>query len=431
MKFNYKAMNSAGESKLGELEASSPLEARTQLKEQGLKVLKLEEKIQTVSKRNASGKPKNKSEKSDEPKKVDKNRGEIVKDPKKLRGKLKNKEMVLFCKSMVILLEAGIPILGSLQTIAEQSTNKAFKSITLTVEHNIKEGLSLSESYGKFPKFFSKLFINMIKAGEESGNIVLAFARMETYYEKIEDIKKKVRKATTYPAVIIVVALGLVGMLLTFVVPAFVKVFQDAGAALPFLTQMMLTISEIIKGYFLVIFAVLIVGAIALKRFKKSKRGAIMIDSVVLRIPVINKLAVKIELSRFSRTMASLLAGGVPIMRCFEISEQIMGSAILKGVVEETRIGIRNGKQIVTTLSKSQYIPRIMIQMIEIGEESGNLPEMFEKVADYNDKELEEIIETVVALIEPAIIVVLGGIIGVIVLSIYLPILSVSELVGE
>ncbi|MCX5773665.1 MAG: type II secretion system F family protein [Fusobacteria bacterium] len=428
MKLSYKVMDESGESKMGEIEASSVSEARNQLKTQGFKILKLEEKNVVKSREKLSSK----GSKSDEsPVKKDKKRGEIVKEPLKLRGRIKNKEMVLFCKSMVILLEAGIPILGSLQTIGEQSTNKAFKSIMLTVEHNIKEGLSLSESYAKFPHFFTKLFINMVKAGEESGNIVLSFSRMEVYYEKIEDIKKKVRKATTYPAVIIVVAIGLVTLLLTFVVPAFVKVFQDAGAKLPFLTQMMLTISDILKNYFLIIIAVLIVVFFLLKRFKKSTRGAIIIDSIVLRIPVINKLVIKIELSRFSRTMASLLAGGVPIMRCFEISEQIMGSAILRAVVEDTRIGIRNGKQIVTTLSKSHYIPRIMLQMIEIGEESGNLPEMFEKVADYNDKELEEIIETVVALIEPAIIVVLGGIIGVIVLSIYLPILSVSELVGS
>jgi len=343
-------------------------------------------------------------------------------------GRVKLNDLAMFCRQFSTMIDAGVSLVRCLSVLSEQTTNAKLKRIINDIQSEVEAGQTLSRALGKYPNVFTNLFTGLVRAGEVGGVLEESLQRLSQFLEKDQELRRKVRSAMTYPVIVMCVATGIVIGLVTFVLPRFMDLFKDLGVKdFPVPTAMLMGFSHFLTGrwYFMVIIVVAFV--IAFRLFVGTKVGRRIYDRIKLKVPVFGKLNHKIVLARFSRTLGTLLASGVPILQALETVSGTVSNEIMSDAVLEARARIREGDRIGDPLQRSKLFPPMVVQMISIGEESGALDPMLAKVADFYEAEVDAALASLTASIEPVMIVLLGGAVGFIVISMFLPLVYVVQ----
>jgi len=348
---------------------------------------------------------------------------------RKIGGKVKDREMAIFTRQFSTMIDAGLPLVQCLNILAEQSESKNLRDVTTRIARDVEAGSSLADAFGKHPRTFDDLFTNMIEVGESGGILDVVLQRLSVYIEKAAALRRKVKAAMIYPLTIVSVALIVVIFMLTFVIPTFASMFKNLGAELPLPTKIVLWLSNFVQSYILLILAALAAGIYALRRYYKTEAGQMMIDALLLRLPVFGVLIRKVAVARFTRTLGTLISSGVPILEGLRITARTAGNKVVEKAVLTTRAVVTAGGTITEPLKTSTVFPPMVIQMINVGEQTGALDAMLGKIADFYDDEVDTAVGALTALLEPLMIVFLGVVIGGLVVAMYLPIFRLVTLV--
>ena len=389
------------EVKKGEIEAADELAARTLLRRQGFKSIDVRKK------------PK-----------------DLLEYLPFLTGRVKEKDVVVFCRIFSTMINAGLPLIQCLDLLAQQEKNKAFAKIIRSVKENIEGGASLTDALKEYPKVFDELFVNLVAAGEAGGILDVVLGRLSNYLEKAMTLKRKVKSAMTYPIAVLVISVAVVALLLIKVIPVFQKMFEGMGGELPGPTAMIVAMSEFAQNYWWAIFAVIVVLVIAFNRFYKTEQGRWMMDSALLKAPIFGPVFKKVAVAKFSRTMATMMSSGVPILEGLNIVSKTSGNVVVEKALMKTRQSISEGQSIAEPLSETGIFPSMVVQMIAVGETTGALDSMLNKIADFYDDEVDTAVDAMTSLLEPAMMVFLGGIVGGMIIAMYLPIFKMASVVG-
>ncbi len=340
---------------------------------------------------------------------------------------IKAEDVILFTRQMATMVDAGIPILQTMEALEDQASNPSLKKVLAQIREDIRLGTSLSASFAKHPKVFDNLFVNMIKVGESGGVLTTVLERLASYMEKTDRLKRKVGSAMIYPCVIVGMAFIVTTILIIKVVPTFKNIYGSLGKDLPPMTQLLLDFSDAMQKQF-VFWVMAAVGLVfAFISFKKTEKGAYQIDAWKLRLPIFGDLICKVSVSRFCRTLSVLIQSGVPILEGLDIVRKTIGNRVLEKVVEGVIQSVREGESIADPLGRSRVFPVMVTKMIAIGEQSGQLDKMMSKVADFFDEQVDAAVDALTSLIEPLIIGFLGIIIGFIVMALFLPIINMTQ----
>lgn len=404
--FSYKGFDKAGRSLSGSLEAAGKEAAADLLRKSGLTVVSLEEKKGDIELK-------------------------FIDDYLKKLTKVKTNDLVMITIQLANMLDAGIPLPTALNTLVEQTENARLKEAVADIYSEIKEGKSFSESLAKHNDIFSSLFINMVAAGEVSGNLDEVLKRLATFTEREAELKQKISAAMTYPVILIVAGVGVVAFVVTTVVPPFVKIFLEGGIPLPLPTLILYQLNNIIRAAWLYIIVGSIAGVIALKRWAKTPQGKVNIDTAKMKVPVWGDLSKKVEIARLTRTLAALLSSGVPMLQALQVTEKTIDLAPMATVVKNLGTAVSKGKSISESLKESKMFPAMPIHMIAVGEDTGTLEVMLNKIADFYDLATDYAIKKLTALLEPMFLVIIGGLVGFIFASILLPIFSMVKTLGR
>jgi len=404
--FSYKGFDKSGKSLSGSLEAAGKEAAADLLRKSGLTVISLEEKKGDIELK-------------------------FIDDYLKKLTKVKTNDLVMITIQLANMLDAGIPLPTALNTLVEQTENARLKEAVADIYSEIKEGKSFSESLAKHNDIFSSLFINMVAAGEVSGNLDEVLKRLATFTEREAELKQKISAAMTYPVILIVAGVGVVAFVVTTVVPPFVKIFLEGGIPLPLPTLILYQLNNIIRAAWLYIIVGSIAGVIALKRWAKTPQGKVNIDTAKMKVPVWGDLSKKVEIARLTRTLAALLSSGVPMLQALQVTEKTIDLAPMATVVKNLGTAVSKGKSISESLKESKMFPAMPIHMIAVGEDTGTLEIMLNKIADFYDLATDYAIKKLTALLEPMFIVIIGGLVGFIFASILLPIFSMVKTLGR
>jgi len=345
--------------------------------------------------------------------------------------KIKSEDLVVFSRQLATMVDSGIPLSQSVRVLAGQVENPKFKKILLSVNDDIETGLSLSEAFARHQKVFSPLYINMVKAGESSGNLDTILDRLASYLEKTQALNRKVRTALVYPLVVSSMAVAITTALILFVVPTFKNIFATLGGTLPLPTQILIAISDTLKKYFFLIAGFLIAAYFLLNQFIHTEFGRFHFDRVLLRLPVFGVLFRKVAISKFSRTLSTLIKSGVPILTALDIVSKTTGNKIIEYAIESSGKNVREGEPFSAPLERSKLFPPMVIRMISVGEKTGELEKMLSKIADFYDEQVDATVAGLTAMLEPLIIAFLGLVIGFIVLAMFLPILKLTQLISK
>lgn len=331
------------------------------------------------------------------------------------------KDLKIFARLFGTMINAGLPIDQCLQILVDQMQNKNFRKTIAEVHNQVAGGESLSEAMSKHKKVFDNLFVHMVAAGEAGGALAMVFQRLAVYLEKADALKRKVKGAMIYPAVIAMVAISATIFLLIKVIPVFAKMFQDLGAELPKPTQFVLTLSAILQKTFLPGLGVLIICFFAFRRWHRTANGKATVDKLLLKTWVIGSVIRKTAVARFTRTLSVLISSGVPILHGLEITAKTAGNVVIQKAVDKVRKDVTEGKNITGPLMETGVFPAMVCQLIAVGEQTGRLAEMLEKIADFYDEEVDAAVAAMTSLIEPVVIVLMGAVIGGLLVSMYLP----------
>jgi len=342
-------------------------------------------------------------------------------------GSVKIDDLVIFARQLATLIGAGVPLLQSLETLVEQTERTKLRETVRGLKEDVQGGKSLSEAIEKHPLIFSNLFVHMIRAGETSGHLEEILDRAATYMEKTSILQKKIKAALTYPAVVSVMAFGITTAMLIFVIPKFAEIFQSLNATLPTPTRVLIDVSAFVRANFLMIFLLLIGLFILFRQWAATKRGRFIWDSVKLKMPIFGNLFLKVSISKFARTFSTLIKSGVPILSSLEIVAHTSGNSLLEELILGTRIAVSKGEGLSGPLSESPLLPPMVVQMMAVGEETGELEKMLVKIADFYDSQVDSAVSSLTSLIEPMVIAFLGVVVGGIVFAIYLPILNLTQ----
>jgi type IV pilus assembly protein PilC len=393
--YEYTARNTTGQIQKGQLEAQSPEEVNAHLRKN---------RMMLVSVRQA---------------------------PKAMKfggpAKPKTRDIVIFTRQFATMINAGLPLVQSLTILAQQTENKALKDVTKAVVYDVESGNTLADAFAKHPRVFSDLFVNMVAAGEAGGILDTILLRLATFLEKSDALIRKVKSAMIYPGVIMTVAGAAVAILLIFVIPTFQSMFASVNMQLPLPTRIVIGLSQLLIHYWWAILAAIGLGLFALKRYYSSSTGRKNIDTLLLKAPVLGDLLRKSAVSRFTRTLGTLISSGVSILDGLEITAKTAGNRVIHDAVMESRQSIAGGETIAAPLEKSQVFPPMVISMIAVGEQTGGLDEMLSKIADFYDEEVDVAVGALLSLMEPVMIVVLGVIVGGMVVAMYLPIFDMMN----
>lgn len=352
----------------------------------------------------------------------------------KRRGKVKLKDLVIFTRQLSTMISAGVPLTRAFATLQSQTDNKYFKTVIISISKDIEGGSALADSLGKFPNIFSEVYVNMVRAGEAGGILEEILKRLATQVEKDATIRKKIKSASAYPLVIFSITIIAFFGIMIFVIPKLGKIITDLGgpdAKLPVYTQAMLGASTFMKNNAVIIVIVAVVVIVLTKRYIKTPAGKYKFHALLLRLPIIKTVIAKIAIARFSRTFASLMSSGVSVLDALEVTGSAIGNKVIEAELKSAAKEVRNGKQLSEPLSKSVYFPPIVSQMLAIGEETGQIDTILIKVADFYEEEVDAVIDGISSLIEPIMIIVLGGIVGMIAASVMGPIASLSTNVSS
>ncbi len=337
------------------------------------------------------------------------------------------KDIVIFARQFATMIDAGLPIVQCLEILVAQQENANFRRVLFEVKLEVESGATLADSLKKHPKAFDELFVNLIAAGEVGGILDTILLRLAAYLEKVMKLKGKVKSALVYPAVIVVVSIGVVTVLLGFVIPVFENMFREMGnAELPGPTRVVINLSNAFKAYWYVFFGVLGAMAFGYRQAYKTPKGQLIIDRMYLNLPVFGPLLRKVAVARFTRTLGTMLSSGVPILDALLIVAKTAGNKIIENAIMLTRTSISEGKTIVEPLQQTRVFPAMVVQMIGVGEATGAMDAMLSKIADFYDDEVDAAVDALTSLIEPVMMVVLGGVIGGMVIAMYMPIFKMA-----
>ncbi|MGC8784112.1 MAG: type II secretion system F family protein [Armatimonadota bacterium] len=347
-------------------------------------------------------------------------------------GRVKLSDLAIFCRQFSTMQDAGVSIVRSLDVLAQQTQSAKLRRIIMDIQAEVEAGQTLSKAMSKYPNVFSNLFIGLIRAGEVGGVLEESLQRLAAFLEADVALRRKVRAAMTYPTIVVIAALAIVIGLVTFILPKFFDVFKDLGIKeFPVMTQMLMDFSNFLTSRWYVMIAIVVLVVIAFRMFVRTRIGRRLYDRLKLKLPVFGPLNHKIALARFSRTLSTLLSSGVPILQALETVAGTVANEIIAEAVMEARARIREGDRIGPPLEKSGMFPPMVVHMISIGEESGALDQMLSKVADFYESEVESTLQSLTSAIEPVLIVLLGGMVGFIVISLLLPLITaVQSLAG-
>ena len=399
--FVWEAQTRKGEVKKGEMESANDAALRGLLRRQGFKSINIKTKPKSLEEYLPFLKPK-----------------------------VKEKNVVIFARIFSTMINAGLPLIQCLELLAQQEQNKTFAKIISSIKEDIAGGSTLSDALKKYPAIFDDLFVNLVAAGESGGILDVILQRLSNYMEKAMKLRSKVKGAMTYPASVLVISVGVVALLLVKVIPVFQKMFEGMGGELPGPTQFLVDLSAWSQKYFLVVIAITVVAAVAFKRFYRTEKGTLLIDDLILRSPVFGPLLKKVAVARFTRTMSTMMSSGVPILDGLSIVSKTAGNKIIENALIKVRKSISEGKTIAEPLTEAGIFPAMVVQMIAVGEATGALDTMLAKIADFYDDEVDAAVDAMTALLEPFMMVFLGGVVGGMIIAMYLPIFKMASVVG-
>jgi type IV pilus assembly protein PilC len=426
-KFNYVAMDSRGKETKGTIEVANQNEAIGRIKEMGFfptKVVEDKGSPATGGAKKAVGK---------KGKKGGVNLNLNIKIPG-LSGRVKSKVLTTFARQLATLVQAGLPLLRGLRVLQKQEKNATLKGIISELATSIEGGSTFSEALGQHPKVFNRLFVNMVKAGEIGGVLEVVLKRLSEFMEKAQKIKGKVIAAMFYPCAVMVVATAIMGVLLVVIIPKFKDIFAGAlgnGRSLPAFTTFVMDISENVKDHFFRTLGIIIGAFIVFNILIRIKFGRKLWDKFKLNVPALGPVVTKVAISRFTRTLGTLVSSGVPILQALTIVKETSGNVIIGKAVSDVHESVKEGETITAPLEASGVFPPMVISMVDVGEQTGALPEMLMKIADNYDEEVDNAVAAMTSLLEPIMIVFLAVVVGSIVIAMFLPLIDLMENVGE
>jgi type IV pilus assembly protein PilC len=346
-------------------------------------------------------------------------------------GKVKDKDKVIFVRQFSTMIDAGLPLVQCLEILQEQQENATFKRVIKQIKKSVEEGSTLSDAIKAHPKVFDNLFHNLVAAGEIGGILDVILNRLAAYIEKMASLKKKVKSALTYPAIVVSIAVIVVTVILIFVIPVFTKLFTDAGVKLPTMTLMVMNASDFTQHYIHWIILGLILVVIGIRRIRKTPKGRYAFDQMALRAPVFGILLKKIAVARFTRTLGTMLSSGVPILDGLEVVAATAGNSVVEKAIREARVSISEGRPVSEPLAETHVFPPMVTQMIAVGEATGALDNMLGKIADFYDEEVDTAVGSLTSMLEPLLILFLGVTIGFLLVAMYLPIFQLADVVAR
>lgn len=396
-KFKYKAMKNDGTKTNGEYEANSREDVMEMITSNGYYPLKVEEVVESAT--------------------------------INIKRKIKVKEISIFCRQMYTMLDAGVPLINALNLMSTQVTNKHLVEIVKVLEEDVRKGEMLSNSMRKFPEAFPTLLTSMVESGEASGNLDEMFLRMSTHFEKENKINNKVKAAMIYPIILAIVGVAALAVVMIFVMPTFVSLFDSSGAELPFATRLLIGLSNFMANHFIIVLGILIAVIVGIVIFSKTESGIYFFAKLKISFPLIKDLNRKMIVSRFTRTLSTLLASGVSLVESLPIVSAVLNNVIAEDEVLKIRERVVKGEGLSTPIEECELFPPMLSSMVRIGEESGALDDMLNKTADFYDEEVEQAIQTLTSMLEPVMIIVMGLVIGFMVIALMLPLYGTYDLV--
>ncbi len=393
--FTYTARTASGELKTASIEAANREDVVAQLRRQRLSVVKVDEESK----------------------------------PKKARGSIGMRDIVIFTRQFSTMINAGLPLVQALDILAKQTENKVLADVTRAVVFDVESGHTVADALAKHPNAFSELYVNMVAAGEAGGILDTILMRLATFMEKNDALVRKVKGAMIYPGVIMSVAFIAIAVLLIFVIPVFESMFASVGLALPLPTRVVIGLSKFLKGYWWAVGAGMGGAFYMLKKYYATPNGRLAIDKLMLKMPVLGDVLRKSAVSRFTRTLGTLISSGVSILDGLEITAKTAGNRVIQDAIMASRASIAGGDTIAAPLAKSAVFPPMVISMIAVGEQTGGLDEMLSKIADFYDEEVDAAVSGLLSLLEPIMIVFLGVVVGGMVVAMYLPIFDMINAV--
>jgi len=344
--------------------------------------------------------------------------------------KVTTKDVVIFTRQFATMIDAGLPLVQCLEILASQQENKTFKKILTSVKGSVEGGSTFADGLKAHPKVFDELFVNLVHAGETGGILDTILRRLAVFLEKAEALKRKVKGAMIYPAVVVTIAMSVVTVLLLFVIPVFKEMFEGAGERLPGPTLLVLAMSEFLQRYFIYMAIVLALIIFAFRKFYQTERGTHIVDRVLLSSPVFGSLLRKVAVARFCSTLGTMISSGVPILDALEITAKTAGNVIIERAIMNTRTAIAEGRTIAEPLMETGVFPGMVVRMIAVGEATGALDAMLSKISEFYDEEVDAAVEGLTQLMEPVMIVFLGGVCGGMVIAMYLPVFSMAGVIS-
>ncbi len=340
--------------------------------------------------------------------------------------KIKTKEIVIFTRQFSTMINAGLPLVQCLDILASQQPNPTFKKILAQIKQDVEGGSTFADALGKHPKVFDNLYVNLVAAGEIGGVLDTVLNRLAVYMEKNEALKNKVKGAMTYPIIVLCVAFSVVAILMLFVIPTFQDMFKQFGSSLPGPTQLIVDLSLFFRNNWYLMIATIFLLIVAFKWSRKQEKGRYYTDKVALRLPIFGPLIKKVAVAKFTRTLGTMISSGVPIMDGLEITARTSGNVIVEKAIRTVRTAISEGKSMSEPLEQTGIFPGMVVQMIAVGEATGAMDQMLSKIADFYDEEVDTAVEALTSALEPMLMVFLGGIIGFVVVAMYLPIFQMA-----
>ncbi len=395
--YQWKGKNPKGRKIKGEMEAESPDHVRSSLTRRKITVTRIKKK------------PK-----------------DLFENVSFMQPKVKEADVIIFARQFSTMIDAGLPLLQCLDILQSQQENPTFKTQLKKIKEAVESGETFADSLKRYPKVFNELFVNMIAAGEAGGILDVILQRLSAYMEKMAKLKKQVKGAMTYPAITMVVAVVVVAIILVFVIPVFEEMFASMGSALPVPTQMVVTMSNFVIAHFFWIAGSLFGTLIALQRTYKTQKGRILMDDLFLRLPVVGMLIRKVAVAKFTRTTSTMISSGVSILEALDIVGKTSGNKIVEFAISDVKVGIAEGRSMADPLLESGVFPSMVCSMIAVGESTGALDTMMEKIADFYDDEVDQAVKNLTDMIEPFMLVFLGVVVGGLVIAMYLPIFSMA-----
>jgi type IV pilus assembly protein PilC len=398
-KFSYTAVDAKGKQANGVVEASDQNDAIAQIRQLGFYPQRLDETREEAAAEEKKPKLKKKG------------------------GKVKMKILTIFTRQLATLIDAGLPLLRSLNTLAKQERNPVMRNTMTTLSTSVESGSTFSEALAQHPYIFSKLYVNMVKAGELGGVLEIVLTRLAEFQEKSQKIKGKVISAMIYPLVVLCIAVLILSFLLVFIVPQFVKIFADAlpGQSLPGITLFVMFLSSTLISRWYIVVTLIVGSVVGYKVFSSTPTGAVILDRLALRLPIFGDLLSKTAISRFSRTLGTLISSGVPILQALNITRETAGNHVVASAIGKIHDSVKEGESVVGPMESSGVFPPMVTSMVQVGEETGQLPDMLVKVADVYEGEVDNVVASLTSILEPIMIVMLAVVVGTIVIALFLP----------